>query len=115
MSARYARRVDDNHRLVVNALRAFGCSVEAIQGATGTPDLLVGIFGVTELVEVKPLTNVKARGQLRETQVEWHARWKGRKPVTVRTIADAEALVSQMRGAMTRSDVQVDPSDWERP
>lgn len=105
MTARYGRKVDDNQRALVNALRAFGCSVEAIQGATGTPDLIVGIFGVTELVEVKPASNLKARSQLRGTQAEWHARWKGRKPVTIRTMDDALALVSRMRGAMTSSEV----------
>ena len=105
MSARYGRRIDDNQRALTNALRAFGCTVEPIQGATGTPDLLVGIFGVTELVEVKPATNVKARGQLRDTQVEWHERWKGRKPVTIRTMDDALALVARMRGAMCSSEV----------
>lgn len=113
--SRYARHTDENHRSVVNALRAMGCTVEPIQGVTGTPDLLVGVFGITELVEVKPLVGRTARRELRDTQVDWHERWKGRKPVVVRTLDDCAALVSRMRGAMTRSDVQVDPSDRERP
>ena len=103
--SRYARHQDENHRLVVNALRAFGCSVEAIQGSTGTPDLLVGLMGLTELVEVKPLVGETRRRTLRETQVEWHARWRGRKPVVVRTIQDCEALVSRLRGQLTRNEV----------
>ena len=105
MSARYGRRIDDNQRAITNALRSFGCTVEPVQGATGVPDLLVGCFGITELVEVKPLTNVKARGQLRESQQEWHDRWRGRKPVVVRTLDDCQALVSRMRGPPTRSEV----------
>jgi len=102
--SRYARHTDENHRAIVNALRMFGCTVEPIQGATGTPDLLVGIFGVTELVEVKPMVGVKARRELRETQVEWHERWRGRRPVVVRTLNDCAALVARMRGSMTRSE-----------
>ena len=101
MSARYGRRVDDNHRALVNALKAFGCTVEPHNGTTGSPDLIVGCFGVMELVEVKPATNVKARGQLRESQVEWHARWKGPTPIVIRTLDDALALVSRMRGSLT--------------
>lgn len=106
MSRKYAAQFrDENHRSVVNTLRAMGCTVEPIQGATGTPDLLVGIYGLTELVEVKPLVGKAQRRELRETQVEWHARWKGRKPVVVRTIRDCEALVSRLRGALTRNEV----------
>lgn len=103
--SRYARHTDSNHAELVAVLRAMGCSVEPIQGSTGTPDLLVGVFGLTELVEVKPLVGETRRRELRESQVQWHERWKGRKPVTVRTVADAQWLVSQMRGAMTRSEV----------
>ena len=104
MSARYARRIDDNARVIVNALRAFGCTVVPIQGAAGTPDLLVGLFGLTELVEVKPLTGVTARRELRESQEQWHTRWRGRKPVVVRTLQDCEALVSRLRGAMASGE-----------
>ena len=103
--SRFARHTDENHRSVVNALRAMGCTVEPIQGVTGTPDLLVGIYGMTELVEVKPVTGVTARRELRETQQEWHARWKGRKPVVVRTLDDCAALVNRLRGAMTSNEV----------
>lgn len=103
--SRYARHTDENHRLVVNALRAMGCTVEPIQGATGTPDLLVGVFGLTELVEVKPMVGTTARRELRETQVEWHARWRGRKPVVVRTLDDCAALVARLRGQLTQNEV----------
>lgn len=103
--SRYARHTDANHRPIVNALRAMGCTVEPIQGSTGTPDLLVGIFGLTELVEVKPPVGETRRRELRESQAEWHARWKGRKPVVVRTLDDCAALVARMRGALTKSEV----------
>lgn len=103
---RYAKNRDTNHVLVVNALRAMGCTVEAIQGSTGTPDLLVGCFGVDQLVEVKPLVGETRRRNPRPSQVEWHARWRGRKPVVLRTVDDCVALVSEMRGAMTSSEVQ---------
>ena len=103
--SRFARHQDSNHRPIVNALRAMGATVEAIQGATGTPDLLVGIYGLTELVEVKPDVGESRRRNPRETQVEWAERWRGRKPVVVRTLDDCAALVASMRGAMTSNEV----------
>ncbi len=103
--SRFARRKDDNHTEVVGWLRAMGCSVETIHGATGMPDIICGLFGLTELVEVKPVAGETRRRELRETQREWHSKWKGRKPVVVRTLDDCAGLVASMRGRMTRSEV----------
>ncbi len=100
MSTRYGRRIDDSQRECINALRAMGCTVEAIQGATGCPDLLCGVFGITELVEVKPVTGITRRRELRESQVAWHQRWKGRPPLVVRNLEDCVALVARMRGQL---------------
>lgn len=102
---RHAAKVDENHRSIVNALRMMGCDVEPIRGKKDIPDLLVGNFGITELIEVKPDVSIKARRELRESQAEWHARWKGRKPVVLRNIEDCVALVARMRGAMTSAEV----------
>lgn len=102
--SRFARRKDDNHAAVVGWLKAMGCSVEVLDGKD-IPDLIVGVFGIDQLVEVKPVTGVTARRELRDTQRKWHERWKGRKPVVVRTLDDCQALVSQMRGALTRNEV----------
>lgn len=94
--SRYARRVDDNARLIVNALRALGASVETLQGKAGTPDLAVGYRGVTTLAEVKPVTGIKARGELRATQVGWHAAWRGRPPAVLRTLDDVRLLLAEL-------------------
>lgn len=106
MSRKFAsQHRDGNHLLIVNALRAMGCTVEAIQGSEGTPDLVVGCFGVDQLAEVKPHVGMKAQRELRESQAEWHARWRGRKPVVLRTVEDCAALVATLRGRMTSSEV----------
>ena len=102
---RYAKHTDSNHTSIVNALRLFGCSVEPITGSKGTPDLLVGCFGIDQLVEVKPLVGETRRRELRASQEEWHARWRGRKPVVLRTVDDCEALVARLRGLLTNSEV----------
>jgi hypothetical protein len=105
---RYAKNVDGNHRAIVNALRMMGCSVEVHSGSTGSPDLVVGCFGVDQWAEVKPPVGEKHQREVRESQAEWHARWRGRKPVVLRTVADCAALVAQLRGAMTSSEVARD-------
>jgi len=109
--SRYARKQDANHRAVVNALRVAGASVEAIQGArAGLPDLIVGVAGVTELVEVKPPVAVTARRELRDSQSDWHAAWRGRRPVVLRTTKEAFDLVARLRGVLTSKEC--DASDY---
>jgi hypothetical protein len=99
VSARYGRKLDENHTLLVNMLRMLGASVETIQGKAGVPDLVVRVFGVERLAEVKPPGE-----KLNPNQVEWWAKW-GRAPTILRTPADCEALVAEMRGAMSSSEV----------
>ena len=102
---RFAKKQDRNAQAIINCLRMMGCSVEVIGGSEGCPDLLAGAFGIDQLVEVKPLVADKSKRELRASQVDWHARWRGRKPVVVRTLDDCEALVATLRGLMTRSEV----------
>lgn len=104
--SRFARRKDTNHAEVSSVLEAHGCTVEAIEsGKAGIPDLLVGGWGVTELVEVKPQVGETRRRELRDTQEAWWARWRGRRPVVVRTVADCLDLVARMRAAASTSEV----------
>lgn len=99
MSARFARRLDDNHSELVRTLQAMGASVETIQGPAGTPDLIVRVFGMERLAEVK-----MPGEKLNDAQRKWWGRW-GREATILRTAADCEALVASMRGALTRSEV----------
>ena len=88
---RYAKNVA-NHATIVTALRAMGCTVETHTGTTGAPDLIVGCFGINALAEVKPDVGVKARRELRDSQRDWHERWKGARPVVLRNVDDCAAL-----------------------
>jgi hypothetical protein len=106
--SRYARNKDGNHAAVVRVLEACGATVEAIEsGVAGVPDLLVGIFGCTELVEVKDGRKPPSARRLNAAQTAWHRRWRGRPVRVVESVEDALALVAEMRGAMTRSEVGV--------
>jgi len=106
MSRLYGRNKDSNHSEVVKAMRACGASVHAIESVeAGLPDLVVGIFGITELVEVKDGSKTQSKQRLNEDQAKWHSSWKGRPVQVVRSVDDALALVARMRGAMTMSEV----------
>ena len=88
---RMAARKDVTHAEVVGALRAHGCSVHAWSGP-GCPDLVVGLHGVTHLVEVKrPLGNNGglAGRDLNPRQRAWHAAWRGSKPWIIRSASEA--------------------------
>ena len=96
MSARYGRKLDSNHGLMVNMLHMLGAQTETIQGPPGTPDLVVRAYGVERLAEVKPLGE-----KLNPNQVAWWRAW-GRAPTILTTTEDCEELVASMRGQMQR-------------
>lgn len=108
---RRAAKVDSNHRVIVAAFRALGCSVQSLAAVgKGVPDLLVGLLGVNHLVEVKA-----TEGKQTKHQVRWCAQW--RTPThMVRNIDDARRLVSAWRinatGRMLAPPPEFDADDY---
>lgn len=84
-----AAKVDGNHREIVAALQAAGCSVQSLaMVGGGVPDLLVYRPGLGHLlIEVKDGAKSPSRRKLTEAQERWHAAWKG--PVHVVTDVDS--------------------------
>lgn len=79
---RRAARVDDNQSLIVNALRAIGCSVHPLHMVgDGCPDLLVGYREVNYMMEVKDEDKPPSKRKLTPDQVTWHDNWMGQKVV----------------------------------
>ncbi len=92
MSTRHVKRRDANHGEIVSALERCGWSVLDIsQVGGGAPDLLVGYHGRNVLCEIKT-----GRSKLRAGQEDWHAGWRGDKPVTLRGVDDAFALAKKI-------------------
>ena len=83
---RRAHRLDANQAVIVEALCAVpDVSVFSLAGvAAGCPDLLVGIKGVTHLVEVKDGAKPPSRRTCTLDQRRWIERWQG-SPVVVLT------------------------------
>lgn len=82
---RRAAKIDANHRLIVDALRACGWLVMSLAAlGKGAPDLLIFRQGVWKLIEVKG-----PKGKLTPMQESFHGLW----PVTIlRTTDDALEL-----------------------
>lgn len=86
--------VDLNQASIVKALRECGVSVYVASGlGKGFPDLLCGLNGKNELLEVKnPDTQYGKKG-LTPSQQEWADNWNGKPPTVVRSIDEAFAAV----------------------
>jgi hypothetical protein len=70
---RRAARVDGNHVEIVQIFRDLGCSVLSLAAmGKGVPDLLIGLQGVTWLVEVKT-----PKGKLTPDQGAFKGVWQG--------------------------------------
>lgn len=94
---RYARRKDDNHSVVVNALRLAGASWLTIESnEAGAPDGAIGVCGRTHLVEIKQDSKLKAHA-LRPEQLEWADNWRGSPVHLLRSPAEAVTLVNLLR------------------
>lgn len=96
---RRAKKTDANESEIILALEKAGCTVVPI----GKPlDLLVGLHGVTHILEVK---NPDGKNRLEPDQVEFIEQWRGRPPVVVRTVDEAllaVGVVTGLRGTMVR-------------
>lgn len=74
---KYAK-IDDNQKVIVNALRIAGASVQSLAATgKGCPDLLVGYQGINYLMEVKDGNKVPSAQKLTIDQEHWHSVWKG--------------------------------------
>jgi len=84
MSKYQVHRVDNNAKLIIEALEAGGCSVESI----GRPvDIAVGINGRSYLFEIK-----QPKGKLRESQIKFLDRWRGHVGI-LRSIEDVQLFL----------------------
>ena len=96
---RRAHRLDANQDAIVQALRAEPdvsvCSLAGV--AAGCPDLLVGITGVTHLVEIKDGSKSPSRRRFTPDQRRWIERWHGGPVVVLTDDVTARAWVQRER------------------
>lgn len=91
-------RPDANHNSIRDWYEALYCSVVDLHSVGfGCPDLLVGVSGRSELVEVKTEC-----GNLEPSQVRFIRDWRGSKVTVVRTQADVINHVQNVREKVSR-------------
>jgi len=90
MNRGHGGRLDKNQNQIVEALRSIGASVLSLADlGRGVPDLLVSYNNVLYLLEVKNPGTSYGRHGFNKLQQDWHDKWRGRKPVIVRSPAEA--------------------------
>ncbi len=83
-------RKDKNHDKIVSALQEVGATViDTSEISQGFPDIIVGIFGRTYLMEIKNPENHQSK--LSSRQILFHSNWRGKKIAVVRN--ETEALI----------------------
>ena len=89
---------DSNHADIVQAYEDCYCSVQDTHAlGFGFPDLVVGIAGQTELVEIKT-----DHGRLEKSQIRFQRDWRGSKVTVVRSQADVINHVQNVRERVSR-------------
>lgn len=101
---RRAAKIDANQPEIVKALRQIGCTVQPLHTVgDGCPDLLVGAFGVTLLMEVKDGDKVPSARRLTEDQIVWHGRWTGG-PLAV--VTDIESAIRAVNACLKARELE---------
>ena len=96
MTGRKWGKPDANHAAVVEALRKIGasvCDLKAVGG--GCPDLVVGYKGICQFMEIKDSAKPPSKQKLTDLQLAWHAAWRGRPVVVVRSPQEAVDAVTE--------------------
>ena len=90
-------RVDENQGSIVSKFRGAGFSVAITSNlGGGFPDLAVGKYGVTVLVEIKDGDKPPSKRKLTEDEQRFHDSWRGAACV-VECEEDCEALEQWLR------------------
>ena len=84
---RRAAKRDLTEPTIVLALLQAGFSVQRVSG-DHCADLVIGRNGIDRWAEVKTGTR-----KLKPGQAEWAERWRGAKPLVLRTLDDAQKLI----------------------
>ena len=91
------KKVDHNHAEIVAYLRR-DPKVTVFSLAKigqGKPDICVGAYGHTLLVEIKGL-----KGKLNDLQEAYHRNWQGSPIAILRSVEEAQRLIDNIKGVL---------------
>lgn len=93
----YARRTDANQAEIASAFRKMGCSVAVTSSlGNGFPDLVIGLYGINALIEVKDGNKPPSDRRLTDDEADFHEKWKGSIYI-VESIDDAIKVVNSLK------------------
>lgn len=97
MTALNRSHKDSNHGRLRGAwIGLHGSWLDLVPIEPGTPDALLGLNGIDQLVEIKDGDKPPSGRRLSERQVSWHRVWRGRPVRVVETMAHLLALRREM-------------------
>jgi hypothetical protein len=97
MTPRLVARVDANQKVIVDACRDVGATVQHLhQLGQGVPDILVGYRGINYLVEIKDGDKPPSERRLTGDEQKWHDLWRGQVAV-VESIDDTLRLIGAIK------------------
>jgi len=82
------KKIDQNQREIVAALRRRASCFSTASLGRGIPDVVAGFLGKTYLIEIKGRKGQK----LNEVQAAWHRHWEGNPVIILRSVADVDAF-----------------------
>jgi Holliday junction resolvase len=95
--SRFARRVDDNHKDIVDALRKIGAKVKSTAAVgSGFPDLVVGYKGDLYLLEIKDGSKSPSKRVLTKDEEAFMLEWSGISHIGV--VSSIEEAISFLNG-----------------
>lgn len=112
---RLANRRDSNHAAIVCAYQSVGCYVmDLSRVGAGVPDLLIGLMGVNQLVEIKVKGNERPNSDTGKAQERFKRDWRGGKVRRVRSVDDALDHVAEVRQAAAHVLVKLELEKFKR-
>lgn len=94
---RRAARIDDNHPEIRRAYRHLGCTVlDTFQLGKGAPDMIVSMYGINDLVEVKDGSKPPSARKLTPDEIDFHNAWNS-KVWVIESVDDVVKHVEDIR------------------
>lgn len=93
---KYAARTDSNQKEIVNMYRRLGATVAPTHMVgSGFPDIVIGKYGLSDLVEIKDGSKPPSAQKLTGDEQKFHRSWGGSVRI-IRTVDDVMTHVQEL-------------------
>ena len=93
---KYAARTDSNQKEIVNMYRRLGATVKPTHMVgDGFPDIVIGKYNLTDLVEIKDGSKPPSAQKLTDDEERFHKNWGGSVRI-IRTVDDVMTRIQEL-------------------